>query len=1213
MQINHEKEIDHSDITVLNSAVTYDSDKNMDTVLYEMEAKDETGKKVLLYKAIKMIKLVRLPKSIKEETNFMKKHSEVLSGLWERQANLITIISNILYPEPIGLLFVYGVQGVAATVEEAIELAEMDYSALMHSIQGSYRTMEYRELTHQEIEWLRDKIGQMKHLSMVRGVPAAKNAPASGGSGFGGKSKTPETLETTEELVAGLSDKEYVIMMVSTPVSENVLSKWLTQTSKANTKWQSQMQGTSGLNFGLNIPMMFMGNLGASQGWSEGTSSGESYGESLTQSDSVSFGESWGTSASHSSSVSEGWSEGFSQGVSSSNSMGTSDSVGFSKGVGTSDSFGTSHSTGTSEGVSASTGASASKGTSESMSEGASFGQSSSKGISQSEGLSTGRSSSVSHGESEGISKGFSQGTSQGVNRGWSSGISDSTGSNTGLSAVVVSSGESNSVGTSHGSSVGVSNGSSQGVSNGYSYGESGSVSQGASSGYSQSQGTSESIGYSAGTSVSKSAGTSMSEGVSSSQGVSSGISSSDGVSASKGVSTSEGISNSQGVSASQGSGTSQGYSVGRSGSTSQSVSQGESHGLSAGESHSEGSGVSWGASKGTSQGFSQALSSGTSASMGIGASMGISKSYQFIDVEVRNIVMIYEQQTERLMKALQGQGAFFTDLYVATPDLETKSAATSLAKSAWQNEEAMFCPLQVVDLEGEELQHMLYHFAAFSSCHTKEGIKGGIQSYKYSTILLADELTAYTHPIRLSEGGQFADIENIPILSIPAQLKGEIYIGKVLSGERWVKGDGYKTKFDYRIDGSQNMHHMFFTGESRSGKTVMATRFIVETALKTKRHGKKMRIIVMDPKQDWRVLSKFIETDRFRFYSLGDPELLPIKINLLRVPKNVRPQVYADGIIENFQRAYVLGEKVKPILRDAIYKAYDEAGVFSKDWRENANDLSKDVSFSSVYRRIKRKMEDLKASRATPSILEAYERLLDRLDMFAKEYTVEYQMFGQGGSDAMSIDEILGKDDVIVLESYGLDNTFKSFVFGTITAAIWFYCYSHEGGFKSPDQYSTLLVIEEANEVLIGQSGGDSSPVQGTSLFEKIVDQAAGLELFICSITQKIADMPQSIIANSGLAFSGKISREEDKDVFMNKIGKDPKIDDKPLLKFLPKMPTGWFICKSGRTFDYKEAEAVLVAVDRLDVDPPTNKELLKLMEKKELNEIITQIEQKQ
>ena len=1263
MKAKKEEFINHDDITVLNSSIEYDEDKNLNYLLYEMIVKDNNGKDIKLYKAIKLIRIIRLPKSAKQEVNFMEKHSELLSACWERRINLITIISNILQPVALGLLHCYGVQAVSTSIEEAKRIAEDDMSALSHELQGNYRTMEYKDLSAEEAEWLRDKIASMKNLSMLRGIPQAKNDPGEGGQGIGGRNINPTTLETTEELVAGLSDKEYVIMSVSTPVDEDVLTKWLTVSSKENTKWQSQMQGSSSMNFGINIPMMFMGNLGASQGWSDGSSDSENYGDSLSESDSTSFSDSFGQSESSSHSDSSGWSEGWNtgtnQGVSENfgdgTSQGTSHSFSQSDGTSASDtsSFGQSygHSDGTSASVSDGTSASSSHSTgvsdSSSYSHGTSDSSSYSHGMSSSDSTSYGTSQSTgySHSNSSGGSSNYSEGSgySYGINYGQNQGSSHNWSNSTGTSysgstnvgggvsfGVNANFGSSESIGTSDGSSISYgdsygmswgsnsSNSGSNSYSSGSSWGSSDgySSSSGTSYGVSHSNGTSESWGTSHGTSESWGTSHGTSESWGTSQGVShstsNGISSSDSRSLSSSfghsdgtsASTSIGNGDNQGTSTSHGTGTSAGtstgYSNGISGSSSDSTSRGTSTSHSSGTGHSNGSGVSWGNGRGTSNGFSSAMNAGTSASMGLGASLGIGKSYQFIDVEVRNIVQIYELQTQRLMDALNGQGAFFTDLYIATPDDATRAAATTLAKSAWQNENALFCPLQVVDLSGEELNHMLYHFAAFSSCNTIEGIKGSLQGYKYSTILLPNELTAYTHPIRLSEGGQYSDIENIPVLAIPSMMKGEIYIGKILSGERWTKKDGYKTKFDYRLSGSENMHHIFFTGESRSGKTVMATRFVVETALKTKRHGKRMRIIVLDPKQDWRVLAKFIDVERFKFYSLGDPELLPIKFNLLKIPKNVRPQIYADGIIESFCRSYQLGEKVKPILRDAIYKSYEEAGCFCKEWRSLAPELSKKVSFARVYLMIKKKMEDLKVQRATANMIEAYERLLDRLDMFAKDYTVEYQMFGQGGDDAVSIDEILGKDDVIVLESFGLDSTFKSFVFGTITTAIWFYCYGHEGGFKSPGQYSTLLVIEEANEVLIG--GGDDDAVKGTSQFEKIVDQAAGLELFICAITQKIADMPPSIVANTGLAFSMKISREEDKNVFMNKIGKDPKIDDKALLKFLPKMPTGWCIAKAGRTFDYKDAEPVLVAVDRLDVDPPTNQELKEIMKKREL-----------
>ena len=92
----------------------------------------------------------------------------------------------------------------------------------------------------------------------------------------------------------------------------------------------------------------------------------------------------------------------------------------------------------------------------------------------------------------------------------------------------------------------------------------------------------------------------------------------------------------------------------------------------------------------------------------------------------------------------------------------------------------------------------------------------------------------------------------------------------------------------------------------------------------------------------------------------------------------------------------------------------------------------------------------------------------------------------------------------------------------------------AHEGGFLAEDQYETVLVIEEANEVLTGNDcagtgGGQTFGMSGQSEFEQILDQSAGYGLFIMAITQKIADMPSSIIANSGLVFAGRLKRTDD------------------------------------------------------------------------------------
>lgn len=114
---------------------------------------------------------------------------------------------------------------------------------------------------------------------------------------------------------------------------------------------------------------------------------------------------------------------------------------------------------------------------------------------------------------------------------------------------------------------------------------------------------------------------------------------------------------------------------------------------------------------------------------------------------------------------------------------------------------------------------------------------------------------------------------------------------------------------------------------------------------------------------------------------------------------------------------------------------------------------------------------------------------VLDRLQIFGRKFSIETRLFGQ--TDGMAVDELIGKDDVIVLESYGLETTFKNFVFGCVTSGFFKYAQGHEKGFLADDQYETVLVIEEANEVLTGSdtagTGNSAMPsFGGQSEFEK-------------------------------------------------------------------------------------------------------------------------------
>ena len=96
---------------------------------------------------------------------------------------------------------------------------------------------------------------------------------------------------------------------------------------------------------------------------------------------------------------------------------------------------------------------------------------------------------------------------------------------------------------------------------------------------------------------------------------------------------------------------------------------------------------------------------------MGLGPSIGYSKSYQWMDQGVKDLLEIMEYQNERIKKALRGEGAFYTYVYISCPSLDALSTAQALAKSTWQNEYAMTNPLQVLDITETEQKHLLYHF----------------------------------------------------------------------------------------------------------------------------------------------------------------------------------------------------------------------------------------------------------------------------------------------------------------------------------------------------------------------------------------------------------------------------------------------------------------------------------------------------------------------
>lgn len=1166
-----DEEYDMDDIIINNTSIEIKDDK-LEYLLFDFEKKVSPTKYERVFKAIKLIKLKRIPKKDLGIGAFLEMQAGVITGYYQQQINYIQIFANICKPRKEGLIYAYGAQGVSgSSIEEAMHSADTQMEAIERNITGTFRTLEYVDLTAHEARWIFQKLGCMDDMRIIRGIPAPKISSGRVNTSTFTANDNKACEEQSEEFLLGMDPYEYLFVLTATSVDPKVLSRWKEAQLKEQTYWASIKNGQKSMSFGISMPMVYAANMGASQGW--GTSRGES------------FGHSTGTNYSHSTGTNESFSTGTSQNYSQSHSVGSNQGISDSQ------------SAGASYGSNISTGQSSSLGTSQSVSEGVTHGTSTSEGYSTSVGHSTSHSvgtsesTSVSHGTSSSHSSGTSWGYSSSNSSSQSTGMSvgHSTGSNSSVSgnAGIGIFGGSMSSGTSVSDNIGVNQSSSQSHSSGYSAGGSSSSSYGVSSSQGYSHGTSES--YSTGTSTTEghsySTGTSTSESTSTTQGVSSSVGTSNSYGQSQSANISAGIGHSSGTSVSDS--VSQGYG------TSQSHSTGTSESYSTGTSESNTTGYSSGSST------SGSTSTGTSGSMGLGPSISFGKTFSWEDREVTYLLDMLIYSTNRIIMASNNLGMWFVDIYIATENEKAASAATSLAMSSWHDKNALTSPLQVYKPSDNEKAYLFKHMSVFSPSVKKEGIPGQFESYKYTTMLLSNELAAYSHPPRVNVGGIQASVDDPPVLTVSnTRQDGEIFLGYVADVEKYDKKNWYKSGFRYCLRNNE-IHHAYISGASRSGKTVAAKRLVAEAYTHVRRgeNKKRLRFLIMDPKQDWRALAKIVPPDHFRFYSLSDPQFRPISLNLLKIPRGVYTERYADRLREIFIRSYGLGDRGFQILGQAIQTVYKKAGCYDEDVMYNqkdpvtglypASERSKNVSMADVCHELIKQTETKGLPRDK---IEAIQRIVDRMEQFTEPLSSIYKIFCNKGDAGMGIDDLLGADDVVVLESYGMDTKTSAFIFGLITSSVYQYAVSNGGFVNPPDQYETVLVIEEANQVLISE---DTDNLGGANPFEIILDQSAGYGLFIWTLTQKISDMPRSVLANSALKIIGRQDDKNDIDRTIVQIGKDGLIADRVFKNWLPDQPTGWFIIKSSRNRDFTMNAPMHVLIEYLDVEPPTNEEL--------------------
>jgi hypothetical protein len=1139
------------------------------------------------WRVIALRELLYLTKQDRDRDDILGRQWAAVRGLYSAGVNFTFAAGGLFRPRHVGVVQWYGSVGEAATETEATDEALCGLEAVQ-GLLANYPQSRTGDPKAERLQWYLDFVRNAPRVLVVLGHPDPRmSREGMGQDGAAGASDDDLAQEQTEMFLRALvaRRKQFVFHVTADHISRHRLADGLVTVARVCSDVASRRRGSIGMGVSVAIPFM----AAASQAWTGSRTGGRSVGRSAVDALSESLGQAHTEGQAHTDSQSHSVSDGESWGTA--DTVGSFSSTSVSKATGTANTQGSAHT----EGEAFTRGSASTSGGSASFSSGWTH-------VPEVKTTNQGLTSvpdvkSTSGGWNAGINAGVSGSLSATIGASGGIGVDPEKGPFKALSGNI---GAFGSVGATVGAHLDVSGGINGGWTN-----------------------TPAHEIESSGSSVTP-AHTITSGGASYSSFGSYTSSSSHTRSASDTTSVADTVS--QGTATSRVSGSSSSHTSSHSTShvesdtwgTADTKSEADTQSHALGRSHADGVGTSEMAGRSGGEIF------GGTISRGIVPGVNLNRSWMTED-DVADRVTEVLRGLERVLDAASAEGGFMTQAAIFVEDGQAEKLAAAAVGQAYYglNTPTPVCAMPVPDEDADDVRQ---HALACRPCLAVDGDPfGGMLWSRYSTLLTAGMLSAYTRPAWFEEGVATTVQEAEPPFAFYPDLTGEVFMGHQFSFET-----GELTQAPLLIS-RDKMFHAMFAADTGFGKSVAAMRMAYETTKKWK-----FRTLVLEFSTGWRALVNAPGLEgHFQIYQLSPGGSFPMRWNPLEIGRHIDPETQWRAFCDVFggvarmgvkrqihdfrrvlKRVYVAaGVLVRDldVIKDPLWGCVqpDEAGMIGTPAGMSIKELppaalqmiavhrSKDVGLEDLYAEVQEELNRLPPSdRVGRPIMEGIAARLEPLI-----YGAVGRMFGKGDG-SVAVSDLAQPWGLCVIEGGDhLDEFSKLFLL------TWFGWHAYQDAFRrharglaDPDE-TVQIFWEELNKIVSGgQGGGEEDDGQGGDYLVAQLSQmwldSRKANAWLHAITQVPSLIPRPIRQSCATTFFGNEKGADDRDIEVGVLARSEKgFADEAYRRWLSRLPYGQMVVKMGYAGDQRQLEPMKIRPAMLSLPVPSDEVLETLL----------------